>query len=141
MNKKFQGHQERTKQLLGKMFSDLSRSPGTLEFYKSHLQNTLHFPVLVTGVEDFSWEEFYVLGPGDKHEYEMLKKTQPSYTDIFKMSQISSHFDIDYGLFAKLQRVSDRKRFELPLMDLKTVDLKSEDYRLVEDYSIWFVNY
>jgi hypothetical protein len=141
MDKRFQGHQKRTEQLFGKKFSDLSRSPETLEFYKSHLEKTLHFPVLVNGSEDFSWEEFYVLGPGNKREYEILKKTQPSYTDVFKIIKISSHVDINYGLFAKLQRLSDGKRFELPLMDLRTIDLESEDYQVIEDYSIWFINY
>ncbi len=57
------------------------------------------------------------------------------------MTKISSGVDLDYDLFAKLQRLSDKKRFELPLMDLRTVDLKSEDCQLVEDYSIWFINY
>ena len=82
-----------------------------------------------------------MLGPGDKREYEMLKKTQPSYTDVFKIIKISSHVDINYGLFATRQKLSDVKRFELPLMDLRTIDLESEDYQLIENYSIWFINY
>ncbi len=54
MDKRFQGHEKRTEQLLGKKFSDLSTSLETLKFYRSHLENTLHFPVLVTGAG--SWK-------------------------------------------------------------------------------------
>jgi IS30 family transposase len=34
-----------------------------------------------TGIEDFQWEEIYVISPGDKEEYDNLKKTQSSYID------------------------------------------------------------
>jgi hypothetical protein len=39
----------------------------------------------LTGIEDFRWEEFYILEPGDKKEYEELKKTKPSYQDVYKL--------------------------------------------------------
>jgi len=48
----------------------------TLEYYKRYLERELKFPIEVTGWEDFSWEEFYLLGPGDKREYEALKRTR-----------------------------------------------------------------
>lgn len=71
----------------------------------------------------------------------MLKKTKPSYTDIFSMSRIDSYFDEDYGLFAKVTRLSDKKRFQLPLADMKAIEKKSPEYQLIEDYSVWFINY
>jgi hypothetical protein len=49
-------------------FNDISRRLETLEHYKSFLEEKLNFPVRLTGIEDFSWEEFYLLGPGDKRE-------------------------------------------------------------------------
>jgi hypothetical protein len=51
------------------------------EYFKSHLS----LPCIVTGVEDFRWEEIYVFGPGDEEEYDRLKKKQPSYTDQYKL--------------------------------------------------------
>jgi hypothetical protein len=57
------------------------------------------------------------------------------------MIRIDSYYDEDYGLFAKVARLSDKKRFQLPLAEMKAVDKKSAEYQLMEDYSIWFLNY
>lgn len=141
MSQRFKNHEKRIELLFNNKFDDLSRRPATLAFYRSYLEANLNFPVRIIGIEDFSWEEYYLLGPGDKREYELLKKTKPSYTDIFSMSKIDSYYDEDYGLFAKVTRLSDKKRFQLPLMDMKAVEKKSTDYQLIEDYSVWFINY
>lgn len=141
MSKKFKEQEKRIEQVFSNTFSDISRRLETLEHYKSFLAEKLNFPVRLTGIEDFSWEEFYLLGPGDKREYEELKQKQPSYTDVFSMSKISPHYDKHYGLFAKVTRLADKKRFELPLADLKAVEKKSDDYLLLHDYSVWVINY
>jgi hypothetical protein len=36
--------------------------------------------------------------------------------------------------------ISDKKKFVLPLADLKSTDRKSKNYQLLDDYSVWFVN-
>lgn len=53
-----------------------------------YLKTELQFPCDVTGIEDFRWEEIYVLGPGDPEEYEALKKSQPSYRDHYELLRI-----------------------------------------------------
>jgi hypothetical protein len=55
-----------------------------LAYLKAHLK----LPVRVTEIEDFSWEEPYVIGGWDQDEYEELKKTNPSYTDNFDLQDI-----------------------------------------------------
>lgn len=120
--------------------NDISRRGKTIEIYKNYLEKKLTLPVKLTGIEDFDWEEFYVLGPGDEDEYEELKKTRPSYKDIFSMSKINDYYDEHYGLFAKVTRIKDKKRFQIPLVDLKTVDKKTKEFQLLNDYSVWFVN-
>ncbi|MCK4729032.1 MAG: hypothetical protein KAT27_08930, partial [Desulfobacterales bacterium] len=87
------------------------------------------------------WEEFYVLGPGDKDEYEELKKTQPSYTDHYSILSFDDDYDEDNGILVNVQRISDKKEFALPLEDLEAVDKKSNNYQILDDYSVWFVNY
>jgi hypothetical protein len=114
---------------------------NTLREYKAFLERHLRLPIRVTGIEDFDWEEYYVLGPGDKDEYEELKKIQPSYTDIFDMLGFEEHVDDMYGLFVNVRRLSDKKKFILPLADLKGVEKKSEVSEMIDDYSVWKVNF
>jgi hypothetical protein len=112
----------------------------TLRRYRDYLQANLEFPCLLTGIEDFPWEERYVFGFGSKAEYERLKKTQPSYTDTFELLGLDE-MNEDYGILADVKRVSDKKKFTLPLADLEATDEKSRNYQLLDDYSVWFVNY
>ena len=38
--------------------------------YLKYLSNSIKFPCLLTGIEDFPWEEPYILGGGNRKEYE-----------------------------------------------------------------------
>ena len=53
-----------------------------------HLKSSLQLPCDVTGIEDFRWEEVYVIGPGDRKEHERLRKNQPSCEDTFELLAI-----------------------------------------------------
>ncbi len=141
MDANFKDQEKRIESVFSKKIEDFSRRTETLEIYKSFLDKNLNFPVELTGIEDFNWEEFYVLGPGSAKEYEELKKTKPSYTDIFNMNHIENSLDEHYGLFAQVTRLTDKKQFQIPLVDLKAVDVKSKNYQLLDDYSVWCVNY
>ena len=111
-----------------------------LEKYFNYLNENIDFSGVVTGRELFRWEGYYVFGPGDRKEYEKLKKTQPSDTDEYKILSIDG-YDHDYGIFVNVRRISDKKKFTFPLADLKAVDKKSDNYQILDDYSMWFVNY
>ena len=41
---------------------------------------------------------------------------------------------------AHVRRTSDGKRFVLGLSVLKATDKKSDNYRLLDDYGVWFMN-
>ena len=86
------------------------------------------------------WEEFYILGPGSKKEYEKLKKTNPSYTDRFELIRFEDETDLDEGILVTVKRISDQKEFIIPLRDLEVVDKKSDNYRTIDDYAVWAVN-
>jgi Calcium binding len=113
----------------------------TLRRYLAYLKENLEFPCHLTGIEDFSWEERYVFGYGSQVEYEKLKKTQPSYTDTFEVLGFEEEVDEGYGILVKVKRVSDKKKFSLPLADLAATDEQSKNYRVLDDFSVWFVNY
>jgi len=122
--------------ILGK---DRGCTAENAERYRKYLQQTLSLPVRVTGVEDFPWEEPYVLGVWDREEYEELKKIRPSYTDTFDLEVLNppdGHDDIT----AIIRRISDGKCFEIGLSWLKVKDRKDPSVLHVEDYGIWHAN-
>lgn len=116
----------------------------TLETYFDYLKENLKSPCRLTGIEDmgyFGWEEYYTLGPGSKREHERLRKKRASFMDTFELLSFDDEFDEDYGIFVEVRRVSDKKRYVIPLADLEATDKKSKNYQLIDDYVVWFVNY
>jgi len=120
---------------------DLELNRKTLKIYLQYLKEQIEKPCELTGIEDFDWEEYYIFGSGNKKEYEKLKKTRPSYKDKFIMIDFETGIDGDYGILVNVQRTSDKRKFTLPLADLKATAKKTKNYELLDDYSVWFVNY
>jgi hypothetical protein len=119
---------------------------AAVKVFFEHLRRSLVLPCEVTGIEDFQWEEFYVIGPGDRKEYERLKKHQPSYRDRFELVGIGLGVYSEWMMFtgediaAQVRRKSDGKEFTLGLAELKAVEKKSPNYQLLDDYAVFFVN-
>lgn len=117
-----------------------------VELWLQHLRQNLVLPCEVTGVEDFRWEEPYLLGVGDPAEYRRLCRRQPSYRDVFSLKRIeSSAADSEWALFgddlgAYVTRSGDGRSFVLGLSELQAVD-HADNARLLQDYSIWHANY
>ena len=136
----YEQQERRIENILGKDLLEVSNE--SLGVYLNYLKKHIVKPCLLTGREDFKWEEYYVIGPGDIKEYEELKKTKPSYTDTFEFLEFDdNYYNEEEGLFIWGKRVSDGKKFPFPLEDLEAVDNRSKNYILFEDYSSWFVNY
>ena len=129
---------KRIEQILGKF--DMDVSENSTSKYMVFLKRNVELPCRLTGIEDFQWEEYYVLGPGNKKEYEKLKKRQPSYTDIFDLIGFEKDLDENNDILVKVKRLSDNKEFILPLADLKSTDEGSKNFDLLDDYSVWHVN-
>ena len=116
------------------------------ERFYQHLQQSLKLPCDVTGIEDFRWEEYYVLGPGDEVEYQNLCITQPSYNDTFELLSIEKETVSEWMLFggedlaAHVRRKSDNKQFYLGLAEIEAIEQDSLNYQLLDDYAVWFVN-
>lgn len=111
------------------------------EVFFEYLKKNIQKPCFMTGLEDFEWEEPYLLGGRSSIEYEKLKLTNPSYTDHFELISFVDEIDDWKGILFKVRRLSDNKKFDLPLCDLKVVDENSPNYLLVSDYSSWMTNY
>lgn len=136
--------EERIKTIVGG--DDGSVSDKTIQIFCEYLKAHLKLPCEVTGIEDFRWEEPYVLGGWSKREYEQLKKTQPSFRDRYQLLAIKtdrlSEWALAAGqdLTAHVHRVGDDKEFYLGLSELRATDKKSTNYQLLDDYAVWFVN-
>ena len=124
---------------------DVPQAQAASAFYE-HLRKNLQLPCQVTGIEDFRWEEPYVIGGWDRNEYEELKKTQPSYKDRYDLLEITAEGYSEWMLFfeediaARVRRISDGKEFILGLAELKATDKKSQNHQLLHDYAVWLVN-
>lgn len=141
MDKNFKNQEKRIDMIFHDKTENLSKRMETIKIYKEYLEHNLSFPIELTGIEDFNWEEFFILGPGSKKEYEELLKSNPSYTDTFNLEKIDDCYDEYYGLIANVIRIIDKKRFQIPLSDLKANNEKSKNYQLLYDYTVWSVNY
>ena len=114
--------------------------------FHRHLTKSLKLPCDVTGIEDFGWEEYYVIGPGDRKEYAQLRQNQPSFQDTFELLAIEPDAESEWMMFggedlaAHVRRKSDGKEFLLGLAELEAVDRKAKNYQLLHDYAVWFVN-
>ncbi len=135
---KLDDQDKRISAIFGSEIPDVTEE--SLEIYLAYLKQHLELPCQLTGIEDFDWEEYYVIGPGDKREYERLKKSKPSYTDTFDMISFDE-VEEWVGILVNVRRVSDKKKFTLPLAELEAINKKSKNYQLLDDYSVWFVNH
>jgi hypothetical protein len=121
-------------------------SDEAIRRWYNHLLSRLKLPCEVTGIEDFQWEEFYVLGPGNKAEYQNLRRNRPSYRDLFEITAIDIDSDSEWSMFADdlkahVRRKSDEKKFILGLSELEATKKNSYDYQLLHDYAVWHVNF
>jgi len=109
--------------------------------YRQYLLKHFDRKTILTGREDFPWEEYYVLGPGSLAEYEKLKKTSPSYTDKYEFIDISEEEVEENDLLATVKRLSDGKNFEVGLSWFTTEKEVGEDFQLLDDFATWVVNW
>jgi len=108
--------------------------------YRQYLLQHFDRKAVLTGREDFPWEEKYVMGPGSRGEYEKLKKANPSYSDEYELIDISEDEVEEKDLLARVKRLSDGKSFEIGLSWL-TTKKKGKDYQLLDDFATWAVNW
>ena len=107
--------------------------------YLAYLKQHLEFPCQLTGIESlgcFAWEASYIFGRRRPKEYARRKQQQPSYTDTYLFLSFEDAYDPYAGLAVKVKRVSDSKRFVLPLAHLKATEKPSTNDQLLDDYVV-----
>ena len=140
---KYDEQMKRWEAILGDM--DEESFEEALDVFFRCWKKNLHLPCEVTGIEDFRWEEPYVIGGWSEEEYERLKKTQPSYTDKYDLLDIEQGWRSEWMMFdedivAVVRRKHDGEEFDLGLAELRVTDKKSANFQILDDYVVWFVN-
>ena len=134
---------ERISQVFGT--DEIPRMEGkTLHIYFEYLKERLDCPCLLTGIESirfFGWEERFEFGYGSQAEYERLRRQEGSYKDKYELKEFDATVDEEWDILVKVQRIPYRKRFEIPLSQLQAVDKSSGNYQLLNDYTVWYVNW
>ena len=128
-------HKQRIADILGA--DNLAVTLKSLTLYRDYLRKNLDTPCILTGIEDFPWEEKYVFGIDDITEDEALKIKQPSRADTYELKRFEDLMNESTGILVKVKRVNDNQRFFLDLASLKGVDKTSRNYMLLDDYSLW----
>ncbi|MCZ6672323.1 MAG: hypothetical protein O7C75_05215 [Verrucomicrobia bacterium] len=127
--------------------NDNSTFEDSITRYFSVLSEALQLPCVVTGIEDFQWEEYYILGPGNLNEYRTRKRSQPSFQDTFQLHAIEAGHYSEWMMFpgediaGHVCRIADSRKFTLGLSELKTQGTNSPNHQLLDDYSVFFYNY
>jgi len=130
--------EKRIEEILGE---ECEKNDNNFLKYYNYLKENISMPCILTGIEDFPWEEKYILDGWDQEEYEELKKNYPSYTDEFELLVLSEPLSGGNDIFIKAKRLSDKKIFELELSWLECTDSESKNFQLLDDFSVWQVNY
>lgn len=116
-----------------------------LEHYFNWLKLKLTYPCVLTGIESmgyFSWEEKYQLGYGTPEDYEETRKERGSFKESYELEKLDkAKVKGEWDIVVPVVRVSDKKRFKIPLSELQAEDESSENHQLLDDYTIWYVNW
>ncbi|MEW5956531.1 MAG: calcium-binding protein [Chloroflexota bacterium] len=116
----------------------------TLQTYLNYLKAHLQLPCLLKGIESigyFGWEERFEFGYGSKAEYESLRREYGSLKDEFELQTFEGEIEPGWDILVNVRRTSDGKRFTIPLSELEAVDETSENSQLLNDYTVWIVNW
>ncbi len=116
----------------------------TLPTYLNYLEEHLQLPCLVKGIESigyFGWEERFQFGYGTKAEYERIRQEHSSLKDEFELNALEGEIEPEWDMWANIRRTSDGKRFTIPLSELEAVDENSDNAVMLNDYTVWIVNW
>ncbi len=116
----------------------------TLSTYLNYLEAHLQLPCLVRGIESigyFGWEERFQFGYGSKAEYERLRREFGSLKDEFELKALEGELEPGWDMMVNVRRTSDGKHFTIPLSELEAVDENSDNAVMLNDYTVWIVNW
>lgn len=139
----FDKQEERLRQVFGTEEAP-SVAADTLQTYFNYIKENIELPCLLTGIESmgyFGWEERFEFGYGSKIEYEKIRQERGSYHDQYELNEFEVEIEPDWDMWVEVRRTSDNKHFTIPLSELEAVDQTSKNHELLNDYTVWIVNW
>ncbi len=146
---KYQVQEERIMQVFG--VNDEEEIPSVdeamLQIYARYLKVHIQLPCLLAGIESigyFGWEERFQFGYGSKAEHDRMRKEFGSLKDQFLLEEFNSTLKTvgwSLDIVVTVKRSGDGKRFEIPLSELEATDENSDNAILLNDFTVWKVNW
>ena len=115
-----------------------------MQIHFKYLQENLGIPCTLTGIESikfFGWEERFQMGYGSEEEYKRRRRQEGSYKDKYELSEFEAVVDEEWDILVNVKCIPYRKRFTIPLSQLQAVDRMPKNYQLLNDYTVWYVNW
>ncbi len=145
----YQVQEERIMQVFGANTEEdiPSVDETTLQTYARHLKAHIQLPCLLTGIESigyFGWEERFQFGYGSKAEHDRMRKEFGSLDDQFLLEEFTPTLKTvgwSLDIVVTVKRSGDGKRFEIPLSELEATDENSDNTILLNDFTVWKVNW
>jgi hypothetical protein len=118
---------------------------STLQHYCKYLRANLKCPCVLTGIESmgyFAWEERYEFGYGSKRDYQRMRQERGSYKDQYELRTLdNATVEADWDILVQVERIPHRKQFTIPLSELESVDKGTDNHKILNDYTVWYVNW
>lgn len=116
---------------------DLTITKEKLDIYQKYLLANLQKPVYLQLIAPLPWEMEFLRKKLPTKRYKAAHKKSPALTDEFRLINIVAHPQ-ENDLFAKLNRIGDKKVFLINLSILKTYRAKDPNALLINSFSYWF---
>ena len=113
---------------------------SNLMIFFERLMDDLPLGLLLTGSACegyFNWQRRYEVGLADDANYERLKKQKGAYSDAFVFKRCD-RINMQQGILVRVERITDKKMFRIPLVDLEAYDSHSHAARMIETYTHWY---
>ncbi len=146
---RYQAQEARIMQVFG--VNDEEEIPSvdetTLQIYTRYLKAHIQLPCLLAGIESigyFGWEERFEFGYGSNAEHDRLSKEFGSLDDQFLLEEFDPAIEMagwNLDIVVTVKRTDDGKRFEIPLSELEAVEEDSDNAVLLNDFTVWKVNW
>lgn len=132
----FDDFDQRIQRILGT--KNIKLSLKKLKKFLDYLKQTIKTPCEVMGRKNSGWEEELSGKSSNQKQSGKSKNNHSANTERFHLLEFKGVSDLEDGIIVNVQRLTDRKKFTLPLAELEATADGSPQAQLLDDYATWF---